>query len=351
MLREALIDETVRLYLFLSSGGVGLTGQSPTVTISRRRDGAFLQSNGSFAGTPALLPMVALDAAGQPGVYFRDFDHSLDGVADEYLAYMRNNNPPFSASVLDVISVKPQLGFPPGTIRGVYLYLANEVTPLGIPGKTPQVALQRESDLRYLDALQTGFQASPQFHNMIEHDGANQPGVYRFNFDQSVDGELRRYGAFFKEATLPVQSHEPLEFLGTAAIAPEGLDFAGIATATADGLGGIAVTAASASSPFSPVRYKLFIEREDLLVAAVDVFSNAHLLGEFREPNLSVFTESDGETLLAPLKTYVLGMRVLDGRGRDDDNMVTRTVEVTGSSRLRLSTGSLQALSEVSGTP
>lgn len=353
---EAAPNDLVRIYFALKDAGLGgLSGESPTVVIRRKRDGLYLQAGGASFGGPGIAnPMIEEDATFLPGLYRFDMDLSVadPDAADEYTAYMANDNPPKSGSALDVVFVKNELGFAPGTTRGVYLFVSNAGSPLGSPALSPSVAIQRESDGRFLDESLPDFVTGVAvFNAMAELDQSNQPGVYRFEFDQSVDGALGRYVAYAKELTTldKVVEVDELDFRGVAGLAAGGLDFDGIKELSDNGLGCLTAKADPVTSPYPPVRYKVFLARASQLAAPEDVFDDAHLAGEIPDPDTLICAEADQVTPLLPLTLYTVGMRVFDARGQEDDNTVTLTVEVTASSRLRLSTGSLRNLSTVGG--
>jgi len=348
---EALQNETVRFRFLLKDVTLGgLSGESPTIVIRRKRDGLYLQSPPtSFGGAGTQHPMIEVDAASEPGLYVFDFDQSIDGELDEYTAYMANDNPPKSGSALEVLYVKPQCGFAPGSTRGVYLFIASAGSPLGIPGLLPDVSIRRVSDGKWLDSTLLDFAAVVTFHAMTEVDPSNQLGVYRFDFDQSVDGALRRYTAYFRESVNVIVEAEEVAFQGVAGIPIGGLAFAGITSLEDNGLGCMTAAGPVVASPYQPVRYKIFVARESQIVVAADLFVESYLVGEFKLPIALICLEADLITPLLPLTRYTVGMRVFDARGQEDDNEETLTVEVTASSRLRLSTGSLRNLSTLGG--
>ncbi len=348
---EAAPNSVVRVYFLLKDLGLGgIPGESPTIVIRRRRDGLYLQSGGaSFAGAAAQIPMVEEDALLLPGLYHFDLDLALadPSATDEYTAYMANDNPPKSGSALDVIFVKNEIGFAPGSTRGVYLFVSNVGSPLGVVGLTPEVAIQRESDGRFLDSSIPAFVSGPAlFSSMTELDQANMPGVYRFNFDQSVDGSIARYVAYVKELNglEKIVEASELDFRAEAQIAAGGLDFAGIEELADNGFGGLCAKASLITTPYEPLRYKVFIAPTSEISQDSDLFVDAYLLGEFRVPEVKVFTMADAVTPLRSLTSYTVGMRALDAREVEDDNEVTIALELTADARVRLSTGTLRTL-------
>lgn len=355
---EAAPNAVVRIYFALKDVGLGgLSGEAPTIVIRRKRDALYLQSAaGLFGGAGIKIPMVEVDAANRPGLYSFDFDlgTSDPDATDEYTAYMANDNiavPAKNGSALDVIHVKNEQGWIPGATRGVYLFIANAGSPLGATGFSPEVSIARESDGRHLDTSLPDFVTGPAIFNpMSEIDVSNQPGVYFFDFDQSVDGEIRRYIAYIRELNTPTKIIEAteLDFSGVEELPAGGLTFAGIETLIDNGLGCMTAGGSVVESPYPPVRYKVFVARESQIAVAADLFVEAFLVGEFKIPVALICFEADLVTPLLPLTRYTVGMRVLDARAQEDDNEETLTVEVTASSRLRLSTGALRNLSTVS---
>jgi hypothetical protein len=354
---EARQNDSIKLYFLLTEVSLGgLAGESPTVVIRRRRDGLYLKSppSAGFGGAAVAHAMTEVDATLRPGLYSFTFDLAVadPDVTDEYTAYMANSNPPKDAARIEVVHVKPQAGFAPGETRGVYLFIALTGSVFGAPGLLPEIAIQRESDGRFLDPDLPDFVSGPAiFASMLEVDGSNQPGLYVFDFDQSVDGELGRYIAYIRETPNTIVRIEQIDFAGVVTLAPEGLPFAGIEGLTDTGLGALVARASAVSSPFVPVRYRLFAALESDLEAPEDVFADTFILGDFRVPRIRFCTEADGVTPLQPLTRYTVGMRVLDARDTPDDNEVTITVEASTSQRLRLSTGSLYNIASPEQAP
>lgn len=357
---EAAPNDTIRVYFELKDAGLGgLSGESPTIVIRRKRDGLYLQISGGFGGVGDKHPMVEADAADRPGLYYFDFDLATNDpdTTDEYTAYMANDNvatPAKNGSALEALFVKNEVGFTPGSTRGVYLFVANAGSPLGVPGLLPEIAIERESDGRFLDTSLPDFVTGAAiFLPMTEIDASNQPGVYSFDFDQGVDGELRSYVAYIMELSQAekVVEAQKLDFRGIEVLAIGGLDFEGIEGLTDTGLGSLKARASAVASPYPPVRYKLFVAPTIALEGLSDVFDDPYLLGEFRSPEIAFCTEADGCTGLKPLTSYTVGMRVLDNRDLEDDNTVTITVEVSTSQRTRLSTGSLYTIASPGQAP
>ena len=356
MLLEALPGDIVRFAFVLTDAesGIGITGLTPTIVLRRRRDGMYLQSNSTFGGSAALLAMVEASATDHPGLYYFDFDHTLDGQQDTYTAYLSNASP--MAAALQAESVKTQIGFTPGSLRHAYFFVSTDASPLGVAGLSPEVSLQRITDGLYLNASKTAFDsASVVFHNMAELDAANQPGVYEFTLDQSIDPVPQRYMAYYRVdlgGGTFAADQEIIEFIGRdeLPLPVGGLVFAGIAGLVSTGLGSLDVSAIAASGVIvPPLRYHLYIAPSEDIEADPPglLFQSANLLGEFPGPRGLIFTEADRITTLSPLQEYSVGMKVMDGRQTEDANTVILTAEVRGSSKTVVSIASLVGARDV----
>jgi hypothetical protein len=72
----------------------------------------------------------------------------------------------------------------------------------GVPGQTPTVVLQRQSDLNYWNGA-TSF--TPVYTQLVMPpvDAINQPGLYSIPFNQSIDNTPQTYVAYYQNTTVP----------------------------------------------------------------------------------------------------------------------------------------------------
>lgn len=97
---------TVRLFLDLVVAGLGSTGESPTIAILRKADGAWFQAiDDTWQLAIVNNPMVEQDATALPGRYYFDFDQSLDDLAgsSEYAIKLVNGGTPVSLEYRDIV--------------------------------------------------------------------------------------------------------------------------------------------------------------------------------------------------------------------------------------------------------
>jgi len=75
---------TARLFLEILASGIGQTNESPTVAIQRQSDGQWLDiATSAFVPTIQEAALTELDQATLPGLYYFDFDHTVDLTASE----------------------------------------------------------------------------------------------------------------------------------------------------------------------------------------------------------------------------------------------------------------------------
>lgn len=75
--------------MLITLNGVGVTGQSPSVAVQRKSDGAYWTGS-SFTGSFVAQPMTEVDAVNEPGLYKATFDQSIDNTEQMYTAYYEN---------------------------------------------------------------------------------------------------------------------------------------------------------------------------------------------------------------------------------------------------------------------
>jgi len=91
-------------------------------------------------------------------------------------------------------------------------FLIVDFNGVGATGQAPVVSIRRDSDGKWYDGA--GFGSTFQSLNMTELDASNQPGVYKFAFDQSDDGTEQRYLVHYINPTGVVTADvEELSFL------------------------------------------------------------------------------------------------------------------------------------------
>ncbi len=101
------IGSTYSLQLLITFGGIGVTGQSPLVTLQRHSDG-FYWTGTAFTSTFTQVNLTQVDAARQPGLYSRDFAQVIDNVPAVYTAYYSNSTSPYQgASVEELVFANP----------------------------------------------------------------------------------------------------------------------------------------------------------------------------------------------------------------------------------------------------
>lgn len=76
----------------------------------------------------------------------------------------------------------------------------------GLTGKSPTIAIQRKTDGQWLNAAGNAFAAARTAIAMVEHDAVNEPGAYRYDFDQAVadGGGIEDYLVTYDYAGPPV---------------------------------------------------------------------------------------------------------------------------------------------------
>lgn len=83
---------SVRILSFqiVDFNGLGVTGQSPTVSVRRTSDGRYFNGT-AFQVAFISLPMTELDSVNIPGVYVRTFDQALDNREETYFIHYVNS--------------------------------------------------------------------------------------------------------------------------------------------------------------------------------------------------------------------------------------------------------------------
>lgn len=83
----------VRLYLDITTDGVGIISQTPTIAIRRESDLSWFQaSDGTWQTTIVENDMAQLHSAFLPGRYYFDFDQRMDEVAGSTEYIVRKSN-------------------------------------------------------------------------------------------------------------------------------------------------------------------------------------------------------------------------------------------------------------------
>lgn len=101
------IGSTYPLQLLITSGGVGVTGQTPKVILQRHSDSAYWTGS-SFTPTFTQLTLPPVDAVNQPGLYSLDFNQVIDNIQNTYVAYYSNSTVPYlGASVEEIVFANP----------------------------------------------------------------------------------------------------------------------------------------------------------------------------------------------------------------------------------------------------
>ena len=83
------ISDVVRIGVNITYNREPVTGQVPSVIISRRSDALFFDGS-LFVAKRTELRMTEADSNNLPGYYFYDFDQSVDGTEEEYLVRLKN---------------------------------------------------------------------------------------------------------------------------------------------------------------------------------------------------------------------------------------------------------------------
>ena len=83
------ISDTVRIGVNITYNRDPVTGESPKTIIQRASDAKFFDGS-SFITTRTELTMTEADISNLPGYYYYDFDQSVDGDEEEYLARLKN---------------------------------------------------------------------------------------------------------------------------------------------------------------------------------------------------------------------------------------------------------------------
>ena len=83
------VSDVVRIGVSITYNREPVTGQVPSVIISRRSDALFFDGS-SFVAKRTELRMTEADSNNLPGYYFYDFDQSVDAAEEEYLMRILN---------------------------------------------------------------------------------------------------------------------------------------------------------------------------------------------------------------------------------------------------------------------